>query len=166
LNKVNRVIGAEIETLQRETFRYFEHEVNSANGLVSDKTSQTSPASIAATGFALAAYPVGVERGFIPRAAAVERTLRTLRFFSTSPQGPEPDATGYQGLYYHFLDMKTGRRAWRCELSTVDSAFLLAGMLTSAAYFDAGSDDEQEIRAPLRTRSIDAPIGTGHKTRV
>jgi len=147
LNKVNRVIGAEIETLQRETFGYFEHEVNSANGLVSDKTSQTSPASIAATGFALAAYPVGVERGFIPRAAAVERTLRTLRFFSTSPQGPEPDATGYQGLYYHFLDMKTGRRAWRCELSTVDSAFLLAGMLTSAAYFDAGSDEEGEIRA-------------------
>jgi hypothetical protein len=147
LNEVNRVIGAEIETLQRETFGYFEHEVNSANGLVRDKTSQTSPASIAATGFALAAYPVGVERGFIPRAAAVERTLRTLRFFSNSPQGPEPDATGYQGFYYHFLHMKTGRRVSYCELSTVDSAFLLAGMLTAAAYFDAGDDKEGEIRA-------------------
>ena len=147
MNEVNRVIGAEIETLQRETFGYFEHEVNSANGLVRDKTSQTSPASIAATGFALAAYPVGVERGFIPRAAAVERTLRTLRFFSNSPQGPEPDATGYQGFYYHFLHMKTGRRVSYCELSTVDSAFLLAGMLTAAAYFDAGDDKEGEIRA-------------------
>ena len=128
MNNVNRDIGAEIESLQRETFGYFEHEVNSANGLVIDKTAQNSAASIAATGFALAAYPVGVERGFISRAAAVERTLTTLRFFSNSPQGPESDATGYQGLYYHFLDMQTGRRAGQCELSTVDSAFLLAGM--------------------------------------
>ena len=80
-------------------------------------------------------------------AAAVERSLATLRFFSNSPQGPEPDATGYQGFYYHFLDMQTGRRAWQCELSTVDSGFLLAGMLTAAAYFDAHTSDEQEIRA-------------------
>jgi hypothetical protein len=126
--------------------------------LVSDKTSQTSPASIAAIGFALAAYPVGVECGFMSRAAAVERTLTTLRFFSNSPQGPESDATGYQGFYYHFLDMQTGRRAWRCELSTVDSAFLLAGMLTAAAYFDAGRDEEQEIpyyrRRALSTRQL------------
>ena len=112
---MNRVIGAEIETLQRESFGYFEHEVNSVNGLVIDKTAHNSPASIAATGFALAAYPVGVERGFISRAAAVERTLTTLRFFSNSPQGPEPDATGYQGLYYHFLGHanRTPRRAVR-----------------------------------------------------
>jgi hypothetical protein len=123
LSQVNRVVGAEVDTLQRESFSYFEHEVNSVNGLVIDKTAQNSPASIAATGFALAAYPVGVERGFISRAAAVERTLTTLRFFSNSPQGPEADATGYQGFYYHFLDMQTGRRAWQCELSTVDSAF-------------------------------------------
>src|SRR5277367_4396608 len=146
LSEVSRPIGAVLESLQRKSFSYFEHEVNSVNGLVIDKTAQNSPASIAATGFALAAYPVGVERGFISRAAAVERTLRTLRFFSNSPQGPEPDATGYQGFYYHFLDMQTGRRAWQCELSTVDSAFLLAGMLTAAAYFDAHRDDEEEIR--------------------
>ena len=72
------------------------------------------------------------------RADAIERTLATLRFFWTSPQGTEPDATGYRGFYYHFLDMKTGRRAWLCELSTIDTAFLLAGMLTAAAYFDRG----------------------------
>jgi hypothetical protein len=146
LSKVNRVIGSEVDTLQRESFSYFEHEVNAVNGLVIDKTAQNSPASIAATGFGLAAYPVGVERGFISRAVAVERTLATLRFFSNSPQGPESDATGYQGFYYHFLDMQTGRRAWQCELSTVDSAFLIAGMLTAAAYFDARTTDEQEIR--------------------
>ena len=122
------------------------HEANPANGLVLDKTAPDWPASIAATGFALAAYPVAVERGFMSRAASVERTLATLRFFWNSPHGPEPDATGYQGFYYHFLDMRTGRRAWQCELSTVDSAFLLAGMLTAGSYFDADTADEHEIR--------------------
>ena len=137
---------AELEMLQRESFSYFLHETNPDNGLVIDKTAADWPASIAAIGFALAAYPVAVERGFMPRAAAVERTLTTLRFFWNSPQGPEPDATGYQGFYYHFLDMRTGRRAWQCELSTVDSTFLLAGALTTGIYFDADTADEHEIR--------------------
>lgn len=139
-------VEAELAILQRDSFSYFVHEANSTNGLVIDKTAPDWPASIAATGFALTAYPVGVERGFLSRAAAVARTLATLRFFSNSPHGPQPDATGYQGLYYHFLDMRTGRRAWHCELSTVDSAFLLAGMLTAAGYFTADKADEREIR--------------------
>jgi hypothetical protein len=137
---------AELETLQRESFGYFLYEANPANGLVRDKNATGWPASIAATGLALGTYPVGVERGLMSRAAAVERTLATLRFFWNSPQGPEPDATGYQGFYYHFLDMQTGRRAWQCELSTIDSAFLLAGALTAEMYFDADTTDEQEIR--------------------
>jgi hypothetical protein len=139
-------IEAELEILQRDSFGYFVHETNPANGLVIDKTAPDWPASIAATGFALAAYPVGVERGLMSRSAAVARTLATLRFFWNSPHGPEPDATGYQGFYYHFLDMQTGQRAWQCELSTVDSTFLLAGMLTAGSYFDAESADEHEIR--------------------
>ncbi len=137
---------AELETLQRETFDYFVHEVNPANGLIIDKTEANWPASIAATGLALAAYPVGVERGFLARGVAVERTLTTLRFFWNSPQGPEPDATGHRGFYYHFLDMQTGRRAWDCELLTIDSAFLLVGVLTAGAYFDAETAEEREIR--------------------
>jgi hypothetical protein len=140
------ISDAELETLQRHTFDYFVHEANPANGLIKDKTKPDWPASIAATGLALAAYPVGVERGFWTRSAAVERTLATLRFFWNSPQGPEPDATGYHGFYYHFLDMQTGRRVWNCELSTVDSAFLLAGALTAGAYFDAETVEEREIR--------------------
>ncbi|MFY9328374.1 MAG: glucoamylase family protein [Georgfuchsia sp.] len=139
-------IEADLEILQRKSFSYFVNETNPANGLVIDKTAPDWPASIAATGFALTAYPVGVERGFMSRVAAVERTLATLRFFWNSPHGPEPDATGYQGFYYHFLDMRTGRRAWQCELSTVDTAFLLAGMLTARSYFDAKSAEELEIR--------------------
>ena len=139
-------VDAELEKLQRISFSYFLNETNPVNGLVIDKTATDWPASIAATGLALAAYPVAVERGFMPRAAASERTLTTLRFFWNSPQGPEPDATGYHGFYYHFLDMQTGRRAWQCELSTIDSAFLLAGVLTVGIYFDADSADEHEIR--------------------
>ena len=135
-----------IEHLQRAAFGYFLHETNRANGLVLDKTRANWPASIAAVGLALTAYPVGVERGFVRRAEAVERTLTTLRFFWRSKQGPEPDATGYRGFYYHFLDMETGARAWQCELSTVDSALLVGGMLTAAAYFDGDTPAEREIR--------------------
>ena len=135
-----------LERLQHQSFSYFLHETNPKNGLVIDKTAPDWPASIAATGFALAACPVAVERGFMPRAAAVERTLTTLRFFWNSPQGPEPDATGYHGFYYHFLDMRSGRRTWQCELSTIDSAFLLAGALTAGVYFDSDNSAEQEIR--------------------
>ncbi len=137
---------AGLQKLQRETFGYFLHETNPANGLVLDKTAPNWPASIAATGLALACYPVSVERGFMTRSAAVARTLATLRFFWNSPQGPEADATGYKGFYYHFLDLQTGRRVWQCELSTVDSAFLLAGALTTALYFDSDTSDEREIR--------------------
>ena len=106
---------ADLQNLQRETFDYFLHETNPANGLVIDRTEANWPASIAATGFGLATYPVAVERGFIPRSDAVARTLATLRFFWNSPQGPESDATGHRGFYYHFLDMQTGRRAWQCR---------------------------------------------------
>jgi hypothetical protein len=137
---------AELESLQRETFSYFLNETNLQNGLVLDKTAPDWPASIAATGLALAVYPVAIERSFITRAAAIDRVLATLRFFWNSPQGPQPDATGYHGFYYHFLDMQTGRRAWQCELSTVDSAILFAGVLTARAYFDADAPEEKEIR--------------------
>jgi len=136
-----------LETLQRLTFDYFLKEANKDNGLVRDNTREGAPCSIAATGFALSAYPVAVERGFITRNEAVKRTLTTLRFFWSSSHGPEPDATGYKGFYYHFLDMKTGRRVWNCELSTIDSTFLIAGALTAAEYFDRNAQGEQEIRA-------------------
>lgn len=147
MNHKKLTIEAELERLQYEAFDYFLYEANPKNGLILDKTADFWPASIAATGLALTSYPIAVERGFMSRSKAVERTLKTLRFFWDSPQGPEPDATGYKGFYYHFLDFKTGQRAWQCELSTVDSAFLLAGMLTAGLYFDANTTKEQEIRA-------------------
>ena len=135
-----------LRKLQLDSFSYFVHQTNPANGLVRDKSREGWPASIAAVGLALAAYPVGVERGFMTRSDAVRRTLATLRFFANAPHGPESDATGHMSFYYHFLDMTSGRRAWGSELSSVDSAFLLAGMLAAAAYFQQQTAEEDEIR--------------------
>jgi len=77
---------------------------------------------------------------------AIRRALTTLRFFWNSPQGPEPNATGYKGFFYHFLDMKTGQRALNCELSTIDSTYGIAGALTAAEYFKRDTEDERENR--------------------
>jgi hypothetical protein len=136
----------ELDALQWTTIHYYVREVNLQNGLIADKTQPGSPASIAAVGMSLATLPVVVEREHYSRDWVVGRVLAKLRFFWNSPQGPQPDATGYKGFYYHFLDMKTGRRAGSCELSTVDSAFLFAGMLAAASYFDRDTAGEQEIR--------------------
>lgn len=136
-----------VATLQRHAFRYFLRECNLENGLVADHSLPESPASIASVGFALAALPVGVERGWMTRNDAARRTLAALRFFWKSDQGGGRHGTGYKGFYYHFLDMTTGRRAGSCEVSTVDTGILLAGMLAAAAYFDGDAAEEQEIRS-------------------
>jgi len=137
---------SEEELLQATTLLYYLHETNPATGLIRDKTDPAAPASIAAVGLGLASTPVLVERGVVSREFAPEFTLRLLRFLRDSPQGPEPDATGYRGFYYHFLHMRTGRRVWNCEVSSIDSALLFAGMLTCAAYFDADTEEEAEVR--------------------
>jgi hypothetical protein len=136
----------DLNRLQLTTLQYYLHEANSENGLIRDKTEKGTPASIAAVGLALASLPILVERGVVSREFAPAIALRRLRFFRDSPHGPEPAATGYKGFYYHFLDMKTGRRVWNCELSTIDSSFLFAGMLTCAAYFDGDCEEEMEVR--------------------
>jgi hypothetical protein len=132
--------------IQRDSFGYFLHEVNEANGLVADKTAAGWPASIAAVGMALTAYPVGVERGLITRERALQRTLVTLRFLMASEQSEAPTATGHRGFYYHFLDLQTGQRAWDCELSSIDTAILIAGVLAGAEYFRRDNRAELELR--------------------
>jgi hypothetical protein len=132
--------------LQRSAFEYFDLHRNPANGLVADTSRPGSPCSIAVVGFSLACLPVAVQRGFLPRDEAAARCLATLRFFANSAQSDRPDASGYRGFYYHFLDMEHGRRVWRCELSLIDTALLIAGMLAAAAYFD-GPGSEVELRA-------------------
>ena len=110
-----------LDNLRRAIVDYYLNEANLRNGLIADRTQPGSPSSIAAVGMGLSVYIVAVERNILPRADAVDRTLALLRFLHSSDQGPEPNATGYKGFYYHFLDMQTGRRAVQCELSTVDT---------------------------------------------
>jgi len=133
--------------LQISTVLYYLRESNPDNGLVRDKTDPTAPVSIAACGMALATIPVIVERGVMYREFAAKITLKRLRYLLACPQGPEPDASGYKGFFYHFLDIETGRRVWQCELSTIDSAFLFAGALTAGTYFDGDTPVELEIRS-------------------
>ncbi|MBY3384060.1 glucoamylase family protein [Rhizobium laguerreae] len=132
--------------LQFTTLLYYLHCTNPDNGLERDKTEPNAPASIAAIGMALATTPVVVERGVLIREFAAKITRSRLRYLMACPQGPEPDSSGYKGFFYHFLDIETGRRVWQCELSTIDSAFLFAGALTVATYFDGDTADEVEIR--------------------
>ena len=112
----------DLDRLQWTTVLYYLHETNPDNGLVRDKTDPAAPCSIAAVGLALATIPVIVERGVVIRKFAAKIARRRLRSLLDLPQGPEPDAAGYKGFFYHFLDIETGRRVWDCELSTLDSA--------------------------------------------
>jgi len=135
------------DDLQVRTFRYFWENADPQSGLVPDRFPSPSASSIAAVGFALTAYPIGVERGYISRAQARDRTLKTLRFFRNAPQGRSATGmSGYKGFFYHYLDMKTGRRAGDSELSTVDTALLLGGMLFCQSYFDRPDAAEVELR--------------------
>ena len=136
-----------LEHLQRAAIDYFLHTANPANGLVADTTREGSPCSIAVVGFALSAYTIAIERGWLAHDEALARSLAVLRFFRDSEQGEAPLATGHRGFYYHFLDMHSGRRMWQSELSMIDTALLLAGALTAASYFTADTAPERELRA-------------------
>jgi hypothetical protein len=140
-----------LERVQRRAFEYFRRNANPVNGLIADTTRRGAPSSIAVVGFALSAYPVGVERGWMKRTDAVACALAALRFFDSSDQSGGPEATGYHGFYYHFLDMRSGTRMWRSEISLIDTALLIAGMLTAGAYFDGDSQDESELRRLAET---------------
>lgn len=138
-----------IDKLQQDTFNYFWETTDPETGLAPDRYPSDSPASIAAIGFALTSYGVGVERGYIQRDEAIERTLSTLRTLWKLPMGPAAKGTaGYKGFYYHFLNMHDGTRYtnWQVELSTVDTALMVAGILFAQSYFDQDNESEKEIR--------------------
>ena len=137
-----------LDSLQHKTFNWFWDLTPASNGLTPDRWPTPSFSSIAAVGFALTGYGIGVERGWITRQQAADRTLATLRFFWTSAQDSAgPNTTGYRGFYYHFLDMTTGRRFQTVELSTIDTSLLLGGVLFAQSYFTGSDTSEKEIRA-------------------
>ncbi len=136
-----------LDDVQARTFAWFWEWTNPENGLVPDRAPTPSFASIAAVGFGLTAWPIGIERGYITRQQGIERALTTLRFFMNAPQGPQPEGqSGYRGFFYHFLDMRTGTRYGRVELSTIDTALFLMGALFCQSYFDRDDAGEAEIR--------------------
>ena len=137
-----------LDTLQERTFDWFWETTNAENGLVPDRWPTQSFSSVAAVGFGLTGYGVGAERGYVSRADAAERTLTTLRFFWEAPQGPsQTGMTGYKGFFYHFLNMESGERYRGVELSTIDTALLMAGVLFAREYYDGTAPDEVAIRA-------------------
>ena len=145
LTEADRAFAADLE---ERTFRWFWDTANPENGLVPDRWPTPSFSSIAAVGFGLTAYPIGAENGWITRQQAAERTLVTLRFFWQAPQTADSaGSTGHRGFFYHFLDMQTGRRFGNVELSTIDTALLLAGVLFGQQYFDQPDTTEAAIRA-------------------
>ena len=146
---LSRPQQAMLADLEQRTFQWFWDSANPANGLIPDHYPGPSFCSIASVGFGLTAYGVGVERGYITRAQAVDRTLTTLRFFAHAQQdASEDDASGYHGFFYHFLDMRTGKRFDRnIELSSVDTTLLLGGVLFAQSYYDRDTPQEKEIRA-------------------
>jgi hypothetical protein len=124
--------------LEQRTFRFFWETANPTNGLIPDRYPTPSFASIAAVGFGLTAYPIGIERHYISRAAGRERVLATLRFFAA--------ARHEHGFFYHYIDMQSRARANDSEISTVDTSLLLAGVLFCQSYFDSRNPHEVEIR--------------------
>jgi hypothetical protein len=122
-----------LEELERANYLYFWEQANPQNGLVRDRfnargADRGGVASIAATGFGLTALCIAEKRGYIPHAQARDRVLTTLR--SLWKKLPN-----HRGFFYHFADMNTGERRWDSEVSSVDTAILLCGVLTCCRFY-------------------------------
>ena len=122
-----------LEELERANFRYFWDQTNPETGLVRDRCNVRQPnktdlASIAATGFGLTALCIGDKRGYVPHAEARTRALNALRFLWKKM----PD---HRGFFYHWANVNTGERLWDSEVSSVDTAILLCGILTCRQHF-------------------------------
>ncbi len=134
------------EELQRRTFLFF-WELADSNAQIPDRWPTLAFSSVAATGFGLSGYLVGIEHGWITRRQAAERVLKTLTVLKELPQGDAPEGmSGYRGFFYHFLDHRQARRFRDVELSSIDSGLLLAGILSCQTYFDRNDPLEKAIR--------------------
>jgi hypothetical protein len=106
--------------------------------------------SIASTGFGLSAICIGIDHGWVTRTQGRDRIQTALNTFLNGPQGTAPSGTiGYQGWFYHWLDMTNARRTWDSELSSIDTALLLAGMIDAREYFDQPDPGDSLLRATV-----------------
>lgn len=137
-----------LDSLQRTAFEYFWREANPVNGLIRDRSQSWSPCSIAAQGFGITAICIAIDHGWVTRAEGRDRIRLGLETLWNGPQGDTQfNTNGYKGLFYHFLDIDTGLRTWDCELSTIDTALLMVGVLDAKQYFDTQDAGDVELRA-------------------
>ncbi len=135
------------EDLSQRTFRYFWETTDTERCLAPDRWPSNPFSSIAATGYALTAFGIGAERGYVSREDAARRTRDCLTFYWNAPQGAaESGTSGHKGFFYHFLNNDDGTRRGNTELSTVDTALLLGGVLFAQSYFDRETAVERDIR--------------------
>lgn len=140
-----------LDTIQHTAFNFFWSQANPVNGLIRDRANvngtSSAACSIASVGFGLSAICIGVDHGWVSREAARDRVLTTMKTFWYGPQGyASSGCIGNFGLFYHFLDMNTATRDGNSELSTIDTALLLAGIVDAKQYFSGSDSTETLIR--------------------
>ncbi|MDD2279062.1 MAG: hypothetical protein PHS05_08385, partial [Bacteroidales bacterium] len=135
-----------LDTIQKKTFLFFLNEHHPEWGIIKDRASSWAPSSIAATGFGIPSFAVGVERNWIARDQAAQITLNMLNFYKNSEQSADTATTGYKGFYYHFHRLSSGTREWDCELSTVDTGLLMMGIIFARNYYNSDNEVEKQIR--------------------
>jgi hypothetical protein len=134
-----------LNDLKERTFMYFWELSDKPTGQIPDRYPAHDFTSIAATGFGLAAYLVGIENHYITRDEGADRVFHALTWLWQSKQGPEVSGiTGYKGFYYHFLNYGNGTRYKNVELSTIDTGLLMAGILACQSYFDKDNEADKE----------------------
>jgi hypothetical protein len=137
-----------LDSLQSTAFRYFWDEANPVNGLIRDRSQPGSPCSIAAQGFGISAICIAIDHGWVTRSEGRDRILLGMQTLWDGPQNDTEFITnGYKGLFYHFLDINSGLRAWSSELSTIDTALLMAGVIDAKQYFDTADPGDVQVRA-------------------
>jgi hypothetical protein len=136
-----------LKDLKSRTFNYFWENIDGHTGQFPDRYPTKTFTSIAATGFGLTSYIIGIENNYVSRTEGAERVKYTLNWLWNSKQGAEPSGTtGYKGFYYHFLKFENGQRFKKVELSTIDTGLLMAGILACQSYFTDNNSAENEIR--------------------
>ncbi len=136
-----------LEQLQMAHFRYFQEYSHPTTGLTLDRSRTGAPSSVAATGFALTAFPVAAQRGWITRKEAADHALKVMRTLWNAPQGEDPTTTsGKFGFFFHFMHWDTATRFANCEISTIDTALLMSGVLFARQFYNGETAEEQEIR--------------------
>lgn len=114
--------------IEKDSLQYFIRMSDKLTGLTRDSSRPGSPASIAATGFSLAAISIAASHGWLDKDYAFKQLRKTLKTLLNK-------AHHQNGFFYHFLDPRTGRRVWGSEASSIDTALLLAGALLAGQYY-------------------------------